>query len=507
MKPRLHFKLIGLMIISALIGLIVFQGYWLKGLYGTLYSQMESDIREAMRIADYKEIFYRMEEYKQKRGDGEEYKGGISFGQVEVEARQDSLPSAEKLASVDVGEIDLTEIDLKEEVETALNELLSALNSLEEIILQGMHDQFDSIAHIQFENYDRFLVDELKARNIHAHYQVYLVFEAQKNHQVFRTLSKSHPAMAPDTATAVFDWKDASYYDYPVRMNPKYLSEADPTISDPFSYRLYIKSPSRIVFRQMTGILLTSFLLLLIILVAFLYLLRTIMRQKTEEELKTDFTNNMTHELKTPISISYAAVDSLLHFGDPVNEKQRKYLTIVKEQLTGLAGLVEQILTLSVENRSTFKLHPVEIELKELIVQLQEQWLMKTKQHIRFSTDIPDGLTVMADKTHLYNIINNLIDNAVKYNNKEMCEITIGATKEQEEIRISLSDNGPGISQAHQSRIFDRFYRIPSGNLHNVKGHGLGLFYVKDMMKKQGGDVTVESQSGKGSTFHLILKG
>ncbi|MDL2255023.1 HAMP domain-containing histidine kinase [Parabacteroides sp. OttesenSCG-928-K15] len=491
MKPRLHFKLIGLLIITALIGLIAFQGYWLKGLYETLYSQMETNIQDAMRIADYKEIFYRMEEYKQQKGSGEEYHGEISFGKMEVEAKPDSLPESEKLASVDIGDIDLTNIDLKEEVETALNELLSTLNSLEEIILQGMHDQFDPVAPVNFQVYDRFLADELKALNIDAYYQICLVSESENT---------------ADTITAALDWKNTSFYDYPIRMNPAYQKDHSTTIGDHLSYRLYIKSPARIILRQMSGILLTSLLLLLIILTAFLYLLRTIMRLKTEEELKTDFTNNMTHELKTPISVSYAAVDSLLHFGDPVSEKQHKYLTIVKEQLTHLTGLVEQILTLSVENRNTARLYPEEIELYTLVQQILEQWQLKTNKKVHFTVSIPQKLIATTDKTHLYNAINNLIDNAVKYGNKEQCEIHIKALSEQEYIRISITDNGPGISTVHQSRIFDRFYRIPSGNLHNVKGHGLGLYYVKDMMKKQGGDVTVESEVNKGTTFHLYLK-
>ena len=141
-------------------------------------------------------------------------------------------------------------------------------------------------------------------------------------------------------------WKNPVHFDYPLH-NESTLQ-----------YRLFLKSPASVILTQMKGILISSFLLLLLIICAFIYLLRTILKQKTVEELKTDFTNNMTHELKTPISVSYAAVDALLNFSDPVNEKQKKYLTIVKDQLIHLTGLVEQILTLAVENRSTLPLAP-----------------------------------------------------------------------------------------------------------------------------------------------------
>ena len=271
-------------------------------------------------------------------------------------------------------------------------------------------------------------------------------------------------------------------------------------------YRLFLKSPASVILTQMKGILISSFLLLLLIICAFIYLLRTILKQKTVEELKTDFTNNMTHELKTPISVSYAAVDALLNFSDPVNEKQKKYLTIVKDQLIHLTGLVEQILTLAVENRSTFRLRPETISLNELVNSLIEQYKLKASKPVEFTCSIPEDIELVADRTHLYNMLSNLIDNAIKYADKEPCRIEATARQDDHETTISITDNGPGISEANQRQIFDKFFRVPSGNIHNVKGYGLGLYYVKDMMGKHGGTARVESVPGKGSTFTLHFK-
>ena len=273
-----------------------------------------------------------------------------------------------------------------------------------------------------------------------------------------------------------------------------------------YYYDLEIQSPDQIVFRQMAGILISSFLLFVIILIAFVYLLYTILRQKTVEELKTDFTNNMTHELKTPISVAFAANDVLLNYSDTINEKQRKYLNIVREQLNHLSGLVEQILTLSVENRSTFRLHPESVQVADVLTPLIEQFKLKADKPVSIISEIPDRMAVTADRTHLYNMLSNLIGNAIKYSGEKPCRIRIKGALSSKEATLSVTDEGIGISEANQKRVFDKFYRVPNGNLHDAKGFGLGLYYVRDMMAKHNGTVTVKSQPGKGSTFTLHFK-
>lgn len=507
MKKRLRFKLIALLIITALAGLIAFQAYWLKGLYETLYSQMESDIQESMRLADYKEMFFRLEEYKAREG-LDEYSSQINIKEdIDKEEVEKEGEEVNKDSSFIDKDEEGSNIDLRgSTVDKATDQLLSTINNFGEYILQGMHQEIDTLISIRFHMYDSILGSELRKRDIEARYQLNLVYEMSDNHTVFQTLSKNYPGKKEDTTAAALDWKNSAYYDYPVMINAAYLDikEISDNIMDtPLYYRLYLKNPERIILRQMTGILFSSFSVFIIIVIAFIYLLRTILRQKTEEELKTDFTNNMTHELKTPISVSYAAVDSLLNYGEPVTDKQHKYLSIVKEQLNHLTGLVEQILTLSVENRTTMKLRPESIHVKELIDKLIEQNRMKSGKEIHFIVEMPDNLMIYADRTHFYNMISNLLDNAIKYTDKTPVIIRIKGEHLHDEITLSIEDNGPGISLTHQTRIFDRFYRIPSGNLHNVKGHGLGLYYVKDMMNKHRGKVTIDSIIGKGSIFRL----
>lgn len=507
MNTQLRFKLIALLISLSLVGLISFQGYWLYGLYRTLYIQMEGNIHEAMKLADYKELFIRILEIKQKKKDSEHGVHSLYVNSDSVarytqtanpyEATPDSVSQAADRFALDISydEKDISEAG----TDSTLSSYLNAMGKIESMVQSGLHTFADSLIPIRFETYDSLLTAELKARQIDTRYRLYLVCETKNSSTAYIKPKHKHPQ--PDSLFAPTDWPKSVYFGYTVQ-----TLKADPELTTPLHYRLYLQNPAAIVLRQMLGILLSSFLLLILIVIAFIYLLRTILRQKTVEEMKTDFTNNMTHELKTPISVCYAATDVLLDYNDAVSEKQRKYLNIVKEQLAHLAGLVEQILTLAVENRSTFRLHPEPIRADKLLHSLIEQYKLKAPPDTVFATHIPEGLTLTADRTHLYNMLSNLIDNALKYSGQTPCRISISATQSKTETNLTIADNGPGIGEAYRQHIFDRFYRIPSGNLHDTKGFGLGLYYVKEMMQKHHGDITLSSHPGEGATFTLHFK-
>ena len=223
--------------------------------------------------------------------------------------------------------------------------------------------------------------------------------------------------------------------------------------------------------------------------------------------MKSDFTNNITHELKTPIAVAYAANDALLNFNLAEDKMQRdKYLNICQEQLQRLSGLVEQILSMSMERRKTFRLHPETFNLCDLFPALIEQHKLKAGKPVEIRLDIkPEDLAITADRTHFSNILSNLIDNAIKYSPEEADVVVHCRKTETGQIEISISDHGTGIPADKQLLIFDKFYRVPTGNIHNTKGFGLGLFYVKTMVEKHNGTVTVKSEPGKGSTFTIRL--
>jgi signal transduction histidine kinase len=273
------------------------------------------------------------------------------------------------------------------------------------------------------------------------------------------------------------------------------------------SYILYMDNPKWYIFKDMWGLVTVSVLMVILLIVTYVYLIKIILRQKTIDEIKGDFINNMTHELKTPISVTYAAVDALQNFGmgdDP--EKRDKYLTISREQLMYLNRLVEQILTMSVEERKNLKLVFEDIELDRVFENQKNKFLLNTSKPVAFTIDVePTGLNVEADKLHFENVISNLIENAIKYS-KESVNIKLSAYQAGSKTIISITDNGIGIPNSSLDKIFDKFYRVSTGNIHDVKGYGLGLSYVKTIVDKHGWEIKVESAEGKGTCFKIIIE-
>ena len=223
--------------------------------------------------------------------------------------------------------------------------------------------------------------------------------------------------------------------------------------------------------------------------------------------MKSDFTNNMTHELKTPIAVAYAANDVLLNF-DGINDAQKtkKYLSIIQKELKRLSYLVEQILSMSMEKRLGMSLKIEGVNVMMVVLHLVSQQKLKADKPVDITIDIKNDLTIKTDKLHFSNIISNLLDNAVKYS-KEKAVIKITANHYNDFIEIDITDHGIGIERDKQKYIFDKFYRVPHGNVQNVKGYGLGLYYVKSIMDKFHGSIDVESEPSKGTTFKLRFNG
>ena len=232
---------------------------------------------------------------------------------------------------------------------------------------------------------------------------------------------------------------------------------------------MWVEPTDMLVFRQMKGILYTSFFIIIILGISFWYLTRIILRQKECGRNERGFTHNITHELKTPIAVAYAANDAMLNFKGAENpEKRHTYLQIIQAQLKQLSGLVEQILSMSMEQRKNFRLNYEEIDLKPMLETLIRQHQLKADKPMDCHLAMMDNTTIYADRTHLYNMISNLIDNAVKYSG-EKADICISVTVCNGYVTVKVSDKGIGIPGDKQKHLFDKFYRVPTGNLHNVK--------------------------------------
>jgi two-component system phosphate regulon sensor histidine kinase PhoR len=250
-----------------------------------------------------------------------------------------------------------------------------------------------------------------------------------------------------------------------------------------------------------------SVMVILILIVAFYYTIATISRQKKLSVIKNDFISNMTHEFKTPIStISLAA--EMLNDDSVVKtpEKQKRFVKMIRDENKRLSILVESILQTSILDKGEFKLKRSDLDLHDIINQAIQNTQLLIDQRQGEITKHLDALHFMinADKVHLTNIIFNLIDNAIKYTQNNP-NISITTKDTETGIEVSVKDNGIGISKENQRKIFDKFYRVPTGNVHNVKGFGLGLSYVLAVVEKHNGTIHVDSEIGKGSTFKIIL--
>jgi two-component system phosphate regulon sensor histidine kinase PhoR len=261
------------------------------------------------------------------------------------------------------------------------------------------------------------------------------------------------------------------------------------------------------IYRSLNWLLLASFLFSLIILMTFGLSVFYILRQKKISEMKSDFINNMTHEFKTPIATISVATDSITNekvVNDP--EKIRFFAGMIKKENNRMNRQVEDILTIARLDRKDFEFVWEAVDVHELIKDAMQGILLQVEKRsgkidLELNAVNP---TVTTDHIHCTNVIYNLLDNAMKYS-VEAPVIKITTINKTKGLLVSVEDNGIGMTKAVQSKIFERFYRQTSGNIHNVKGFGLGLNYVKAVLEANCGTISVQSEPGKGSRFEVFL--
>ncbi len=471
---RLSFKSLILLIAISLVFVFGYQVYWLTNFYKEQYNKMEVDIQEAMRNADYREIYTRIEAIRMDTS---------ILSTIETDVGIPGRDTLHKTNPVDTQISDTSGItQLKSNAEFPV-EIWEDVDAMLKYFQKGLHQGVGHFKPVNFAIYDSLLSEELNRRNLHFPYYVTRV--NLENHRILDFLPED---------TTRFQGHSFQSYIFPYDLEKKQ------------AYVLHVEAPNLFLLKQMSGILIASLFLIVLLILSFLYLYHIIRKQKSMDEIKSDFVNNMTHELKTPISIVYAVTDALQHYGmmdDPA--KREEYLNAAREQLTHLNGLVEQILTMSVEERKNLKLNRETIRLSDLFEHLKAQYLLNAPKEIKIDIELnPQDLTIQADKVHFQNVISNLIENSIKYSG-ESVHIHLNAKSEKGQVIIAVQDNGLGIPSSAIPRLFDKFYRVSTGNLHNVKGYGLGLYYVKTIIEKHGGKIEVESREGEGTVFKLKI--
>lgn len=469
---KLQIRLILIFVSLSVLGIFFFQGYWLWNSFQIDKQQLQRTINETFQVAIGEELTLRLEKLKN------DSTPEAFHGEIEFQFTVDSTSTIQKPRLSPY-----TRTRLQQQAKN--DSVIYKLHNPEDIPLmrtafKGIWQAVNGLSPVDLNQVDSLWNRHLEQENI------------TSKHFIDFT-------QGPDTLL------DTTL---PDNYNPTDLMSTQKfgvSTDDSIGIQGFIISPDKAIFKQMGSLMVASLFLLVITTACYLFLIRTIFKQKTIAQIKNDFVNNMTHELKTPITITYSAIDALQTF-KLVEQKETRdeYFTLCRQQLKHLSGLVEKILSMAVDERKNFRLQKELFPLQPILDSLLQQFKLKAGKPISFSIDVSNELFIYADKLHFTNVISNLIDNAIKYSGATV-DIQISARNVNGQTRISVTDNGTGIPPSQQNRIFERFYRVPKGNIHDVKGFGLGLSYVKDIIEKHNGSITVQSKEKQGSTFTILI--
>lgn len=315
------------------------------------------------------------------------------------------------------------------------------------------------------------------------------IYEVEdKNHRVHYSSGKIPPDRGGSTYSQVI-----FPYDNPSRM---------------YFVKVYFPTKDQEI-RSSLDFIIPSAIFTVLLFVVFVVTIASIFRQKKLEEMRKDFVNNMTHELKTPVSTIMVASQMLSSDGmEATDERRQKWTSSIMAEGQRLELLIDKVLQMSFFDKDKVKLKLKEIDMEELLLNVTNIFSLKVENfggEINVELEAEEAL-VEGDEMHLTNIVFNLLDNAVKYRDPNRPPIlTVGTTSDSKSIKVFIRDNGLGMKKEHAKKIFERFYRVPTGNRHDVKGYGLGLAYVYHMVELHHGQISVDSELGKGTKFVITL--
>jgi len=289
-------------------------------------------------------------------------------------------------------------------------------------------------------------------------------------------------------------------------LNDSLLNSVSIGFARPITYNLQLGNTFTYLIKRIALPIVFSLLLLGITILAFVVLYRNLVRQRRLSEIKNEFISNISHELKTPVATVGVAIEALKSFNalqDP--QRSKEYLDISTNELQRLSLLIDKVLKLSMFEKKEMELNLEDINLKEITEEvLLSLRLQFEKQQAVVTIEATGDLHLKGDRLHLQSVVFNLLDNALKYG-KEKPAIHIELIEKENEIVFIVKDNGIGIAPEYREKVFEKFFRVPHGNLHNAKGYGLGLSYAAQVIQKHKGSITVQSQLGSQTTFIIHL--
>lgn len=489
MNRRAILLIIGLMS-AALVGIAVLQVNWVR--YAITLNEKNFDklVRDALKsVADRLEEEQDLVAFSSVNGYGTSY-----FQQQEIRKNRDGSIAVD----ISMGQIRqrLREntcqcASCQAERGRDFNQLQQWANYVEQM------NKLPVAERISPDNLNSFLEQELMDRGVEIDYN-FGVFSRAKNSFV---IIDDHYVVEDATPKEFLPGYENLY-------NSKYYVTLFPKEQpNPGFLMIHFPGKASVVWGDVWKNLLGSILFTGIILFSFIYTILVIFRQKKLSEMKTDFINNMTHEFKTPIATISLAADSIT---SPIiagnTNKVKRFAGIIKQENRRMNAQVEKVLQMAAIDKRDFNLSMTEVDLHEIInTAVENIGLQVEKKDGKAYAELnAKNSIVQGDVTHISNMINNLLDNANKYS-PEKPEISVHTRNAANGVEVTIKDKGIGMTKEARKHIFDKFYRVHTGDIHDVKGFGLGLSYVKAMMTAHKGTIDVKSELGKGSSFILFF--
>lgn len=380
------------------------------------------------------------------------------------------------------------EIPLEDRLE---NLMLKKANYVNDFLIEIFRDNFELTfdQRLNLALLDSILSNELRAVGIESNYEFNVMLEQDEPVSLnFQDADHFNAELAD--------------YDYKIPLFP----------GDIFRTRMYLviklNHTKSLLWQNSWRVIVISFLLLIFMIYTFYVIMSTILRQRKLSVLKNDFINNMTHELKTPISTISLACEAISDPDIPKDpESIETYLDMINQENKRLGSLVENVLQTAIIDKGELKLQKQTINLNQLFEKISNnsKFLVQSKGGVLEYLEEDKDINIDGDKIHITNIFHNLLDNSIKYS-KEVPNVRISLKKDKDYAIITIEDEGIGIPKEHLKKIFEKLYRVPTGNVHNVKGFGLGLSYVKAIVDQHEGQISVSSEVDKGTEFKIKLK-
>ncbi len=470
MKKRAT-AIIIVLVSMATIGLMIIQVYWIKDAVKVKQALFYRDVNEAMLNVVYDLDRMHMKDQIIRRRN--------FFDQEQTFF--DTFDSLNKVLFNNGGFATASEINKWINNSTRVNDILEKL-SLHQPDKREGNFYINKKAEI-----DSLITKELRAKRINTKFE-YGIYNPVTHSMILQRTGKYPEKLLNDSF--VYDLtRVGSFYTFPNKL------------------LIYFPNEQSFIISKLWELLAVSVFLFLVIIFSFLFSIYIIIRQKRLSVMKNDFINNMTHEFKTPISTIALACEALkdrdIQKSEPI---YNSYINVINEENKRLGSMAEQILQSAVIEKGQLKLKKTKLDMHEIIQDtVNAKKIVAEEKGGNIETQLKaTNPEITGDKIHLTNVMNNLLDNALKYNlNKP--HIVINTVNRNNSLLIRVQDNGIGISKSNQKKIFEKLYRVPTGNVHDFKGFGLGLNYVKATTELHHGTISVDSEPGKGSTFTIEL--